>query len=134
MTPQAIRLEKKGEWAVLNEVSDEAKYTKENCIHCLDRATNIVAKIQAHKSRTRYPGKTDGVVELIATKAAPVYEKASKASKVIGELDENERVYVDSVTPGIDLKDEFAQVTAIERRGKDFFFGFVERAVLRIPE
>lgn len=102
LTPRVYRKGREGEWLVKQEFNKlEKDGIKERAEYVLDATINLFIASDQKIKATKSPDYRNYYIEL-RTEKVPLYEKADKDSKILGNTPEGLlKVYVESCVPGL---------------------------------
>lgn len=135
LTPKVFRFSKEKGWVVENNPKFLKGLDEHKSKYCLSTAIYMLFKKQQHQgSFMRLADSQLGLVRVRVLKEAPVYIKASKKSKVIGNVKSNQELILLRIFEyGIDGEASFFEITdAVIEEKEIYLFGFIEQKFCKI--
>lgn len=136
LTPEAMRLDKHGDWLLKGELKHIRQgATEENAMYCLDRAVTLLYKKQAHHGLSRWLTYTlEHELNVRIKHNEPLFRKASRESEKIAELSENTIYRAHAVVPGLDGKGTFVRISHFQEEEPKYLNGYVDMDACELLE
>lgn len=127
LTPSVFRESKEAPWFIKGDVQLLINAaTEENARYCLDRAYSLILRKQEHSDLSRQL-RYDGLdrINIRLKTDQPLFEKASTASKVLGNLESGKIFTVRTFVPGLSEAVKFASIHVTTGEPQVFYSGYV---------
>ena len=131
LTPDAVQLERSGEWFVRKPAGYAANSANhENAAHCLDLTIEAIRRKYEHVRAARTVGKDKPFETPSAYVGQPLFEKPAKSSKEMRTLLAGDSYVVEEILNGFDAQETYYRITVTPSGGSPLFeniSGYVER-------